>query len=360
MRSSKSTQTHFQKPRNKREPPAFPFLADFLVRASENQFARKVLLTLPTRLLRRPSYPLKTPTVARVEVTNRCNLSCRMCLHQSLEDIGDMELKTYRRIIDLLPKTVSYVNPTGFGEPLLHEDIVDVIRFARQRHKYTEIYTNATILDKEMAKNLLASGLWSIHFSIDGTTKRTYEGLRRGSKFETVIENISNFMAQRRKAQNPPQVVMRVVIWKNNLHEATRFVELAYNLGIKNVLFQALQHFWNSELNKPEYSIHSEEAIDHSKRVFRSTQEKAQEMGVKLKLPALNFCPKIRCSQPWYLIFINWKGFATPCCAVYDVNVGSILDQSFSHIWWGPKLVSWRSQMKSLWPPTHCRNCGDR
>ena len=71
------------------------------------------------RILRRGSWRLfsPAPTVARIEITNRCNLACRMCLHQSLKEIGDMDLKTYKKIIDILPKSITSVNPTGFGEP---------------------------------------------------------------------------------------------------------------------------------------------------------------------------------------------------------------------------------------------------
>ena len=312
------------------------------------------------RLFNKPSHPLNAPTVARIEVTNRCNLACRMCLHQSLEETGDMDLKTYKKIIDILPKSIAGVNPTGFGEPLLHEDIIEMVRFARLKHKYTGIYTNATVLDKEMSKNLLASGLDTLHFSIDGTTKDTYEYLRVGAKYDEVIQNVAEFMSLRKKLRDPPHVVLRAVIWRENLHETCKFIELAHKLGIKNVRFQALQYFWDSGLSKPEHSIYYTEEMDKVKQTFRNAQEKAEKLGVQLQLPRINFDPKIRCSQPWYLIFINWQGFVNPCCAVYDVKVGNILNQPFKKIWKGQELVNWRKQMKSPSPPTQCRNCCDR
>jgi len=211
-----------------------------------------------------------------------------------------------------------------------------------------------------MSKNLLTSGLNSIHFSIDGATKETYEYLRLGAKYETVVQNIANFMSLRKKIQNPPHVVMRVVLWRDNLHETCNFIELANKLGIKNVQFQALQYFWGAGLSKLEYSIYRAKEIDEVKQTFENAHEKAGKVGVQLKLPTTDFSRKIRCSQPWFLIFINWQGFVNPCCAVYDINVGNILNQPFKKIWKGRKLMTWRRQMKSSSPPIQCRNCCDR
>lgn len=320
----------------------------------------RIMLWASLHLLNKPVFPLNAPTGAKIEITNRCNLACRMCLHGSLKKIGDMDFNTYQKIINLLPKSVAWINLTGFGEPLLHNEIAQIIRFTRSKHKYTEIYTNATILDKDMSKNLLASGLDSLHFSIDGATKKTYEYLRVGAKYDEVTQNITEFMAMRKKVHNPPHVVMRVVIMKENLHEAAEVVELAHKLDIRDVRFQALQFFWNYDFSKPEHSIYFLREMDRVRQTFKNAREKAERLGVQLKLPNVNFTTKIRCTQPWYLTCINWQGFVNPCSAVYDVQVGNILNQPFEKIWKGPKLVAWRKQMKSSFPPIQCRNCCDR
>lgn len=337
-----------------------PFKGRHSKTATRRQRLNQVMLWASLRLLKRPSYPLNSPTVARIEVTNRCNLACRMCLHQTLKEIGDMDFSVYKKIINRLPESVACINPTGFGEPLLHKDIIEMLRFAKFKHKYTEVYTNATILDEDMSKNLLASGLNSLHFSIDGATKDTYEYLRFPAKYEKVIRNIKEFMALRKKLHNPPHVVMRTVITKENLHEASKFVELAHELDIEDLRFQALQFFWESGISKPEHSIHFMKEINKVRQTLREAQEKAKKLGIKLQLPTINFTTKIRCIQPWYLIFINWQGYVNPCCAVYDVQFGNILNQPFKKIWKGRGMITWRKQMKSASPPMQCRNCCDR
>lgn len=311
-------------------------------------------------LFNRPSYPLNLPTTARIEATNRCNLACQMCLHQLLKEIDDMDFNIYKKIIDLLPRSIARVILAGFGEPLLHKNIFEMVRYAKFKHKYTEIYTNATILDKDMSKNLLASGLDSLHFSMDGATKSTYEYLRVGAKFDIVIQNITEFMTIQKEISNPPHVAMRVVIMKENLHEACKFIELAHELNISDVLFQAMQSFWNCGFSKSEHSIHHMKEMEKVRQKLRNAKEKARKLNVQLKLPTIDFTTKIRCLQPWYLICIDWQGLVNPCCAVYDVQVGNILNQPLKNIWRGPKWITWRKRMRSSSPPTQCRDCCDR
>jgi radical SAM protein with 4Fe4S-binding SPASM domain len=283
-----------------------------------------------------------------------------MCLHQKLTEVGDMEFVDFTKIIDILPERVSRVNPTGFGEPLLHEEICDMIEYSQKKKKYFECFTNATILDRDLSRNLLASGINSLHFSIDGAKKETYNMIRIGAKFDDVIENITNFMELRREIENPPHVALRVVLMKENIDEMCNFIELAHSLDIFDIRFQAMQYLFGVGLSKPKYAIHHPNETHVINQKFEEAQGVAQKLGVKIHLPRTFFINKIRCLQPWELIVVNWKGLVNPCLVAYDVSFGSIFDQPFKELWNNEHYLNWRKNMNSMSTQLPCISCTDR
>ena len=65
--------------------------------------------------------------------------------------------------------------------------------------KRVNFSTNASALTEKKSIDLLKAGLDEIRFSIDGYTKETFENVRKGSKFEKVINNCLNFIKLRDK-----------------------------------------------------------------------------------------------------------------------------------------------------------------
>ena len=67
------------------------------------------------------------------------------------------------------------------GEPLLHPDLPEMIRFAKSIGvPSVEINTNAVALTPELSRELLATGLDEVVFSLDGSDAAGYEAIRVG------------------------------------------------------------------------------------------------------------------------------------------------------------------------------------
>ncbi len=68
------------------------------------------------------------PRKLNIEITTRCNLNCAMCMRNVWkEGSGDMSLDTYRALLPAFPELES-ANIIGIGEPLLHNDVIEMIR----------------------------------------------------------------------------------------------------------------------------------------------------------------------------------------------------------------------------------------
>ena len=143
----------------------------------------------------------------RIETTNACNLRCRMCPQSDKKPgvtRGLMKLDLYQSLVDQIAafpenrEALFYLHICG--EPLLHKQIVEFIRYAADRGLKPILTTNATLLTAELTKKLLASGLSKIEFSFEGVTPEIFETTRLGAQYDAVHRNILNFLEQNRAA----------------------------------------------------------------------------------------------------------------------------------------------------------------
>lgn len=165
------------------------------------------------------------PISVLIETTNRCNASCIYCASQwGSPEPCDMSLELYKEIIDNCP-WARKIHPQQYGEPLLYPDIVKAVGYAKEKGKYVWISTNASLLSADMATQLLKTGLDKIIFSVDADEKATYEQLRVGLNWETVLGNIENFQKLRNKGKYKTRTVVNIVSTKENIAQIQRIYQ---------------------------------------------------------------------------------------------------------------------------------------
>lgn len=172
------------------------------------------------------------PLFIDMEVTSACNLKCPFCATTYRDrhiKKGFMMFEMVKRIIDEGAANGLYgVKLSYRGEPLLHKDIGKFVRYAKDKG-LIDVYfnTNAMLLDKSAARELIDSGLDRISISVEGFTKEVYENYRVGAKFETLLSNILNLQEEKRKkGVRHPRVRVQTVLLeevKANLEEFKRF-----------------------------------------------------------------------------------------------------------------------------------------
>ena len=130
------------------------------------------------------------PDAATLAITEKCN--CR-CFHCSAYRRKKEELSTYRwmRVIDELLKMGTYnITFTG-GEPLLREDLYELIRHVDKRKAITQIFTNGYLLNEDVVEELVKSGLYSLQVSLDSPIAEEHDRLRGvNGLFKKAIEGI--------------------------------------------------------------------------------------------------------------------------------------------------------------------------
>lgn len=137
--------------------------------------------------------PSDFPGRVTLELTNKCNISCTFCPRKIMEkNLGSMDLSLAKRLLDEISGhlPVSLV-PFFRGEPLLHPDWYEILRYAKmQGIGPLQFTTNATLMDKDVARALIDLQLDFISFSLDTVDPDLYEQTRRGSDYNIVHDNI--------------------------------------------------------------------------------------------------------------------------------------------------------------------------
>jgi pyruvate-formate lyase-activating enzyme len=101
-----------------------------------------------------------------IEVTDRCNLTCKGCYRHKVS--GDRPLEAVKKDIAACHEmTNADAMMIAGGEPLLYPHLEDVVRFIRSRNMKPVILTNGEGLTWERASELKNAGLAKIHFHVD-------------------------------------------------------------------------------------------------------------------------------------------------------------------------------------------------
>ena len=154
------------------------------------------------------------PYLLWIEPTNRCNLACVMCTNVDIpkEMRGYMEFGLFKKIIDEAKDFVFDINLFLGGESLLHKEIFQMISYACSKGLKVCLNTNATLLNDKVSKGLMDAGLDVLTISFDGYEKQIYESIRVKANFDKTLNNIINFLDEKkRKGNKKPYTVFQVI-----------------------------------------------------------------------------------------------------------------------------------------------------
>jgi MoaA/NifB/PqqE/SkfB family radical SAM enzyme len=182
--------------------------------------------------------PLDMLAKLYVEPTNRCNLDCRTCMrHGWEEDMGFMEFGLFEEIMTGLrsfPERPD-IFLGGFGEPLGHPRIADMVALAKTCGAEVELISNGILLNEEMAERLSAAGLDRLWVSIDGASPQSYADVRLGDHLPLILANLERLREKR--GLNPvkkPELGISFVAMKRNIADLPAVLDLAQRLGANN------------------------------------------------------------------------------------------------------------------------------
>jgi radical SAM protein with 4Fe4S-binding SPASM domain len=325
-----------------------------------------------TPVLDRDTVP-PLPSAIQVEVTSACNLRCAMCLVRYRPPVnklaGAMPLQTFESLLEQLPQ-LSQVTLQGLGEPLLAPDLLPMIRAAKRRGIRVGFNSNATLLSRARAAELVAAGLDWLHVSVDGADAETFEQIRDGARLDTVLDNLAGLVAEKRAAGTElPWIRVVFVAMRRNIGDLPALVRLLGGLGVSELRVQNLAHSFDDTVDSGPYqqireytereALWTGEDQAAAAQAHADARQAADEVGLRLRLPALEQSPT-GCTWPWDSAYVTSAGVVQPCCMVMGddrVSLGRLDEQTFPQIWAGPAYQEFRRRLAGPEPPDVCRGC---
>lgn len=162
----------------------------------------------------------RRPYVLSHGITSRCNLRCRFCEYWDSPKTEMSTPEIFRMLDDARSFGIGVYN-AWTAEPLLREDLPDLLRYAKNTGMITSLITNGKLLTSRVDE---LCDLDYLSVSIDGIDSHRE---LRGFDVEEVLEGI-------RVARTAGhEVLMNCVISGKNIDELEDLVNLAEELGVR-------------------------------------------------------------------------------------------------------------------------------
>lgn len=223
------------------------------------------------------------PLYVTLAYDRTCNLSCPSCRpNRFAADQATrerFEAMQERNIAPLLMDT-DIVVITGSGDPFASKNcrkLMESLDAETYPKLKVNLMTNGMLLTpKEWEKFPNLHGrVGALRVSIDAATKETHEALRRGSHWETMLENLA-FFSRLRAEKQIDSYEFGFVVQQENYREMGDFVDLARSLGVDKVGFNCVTN-WGT-FTKEEYT---------AKAVFLGIHPEHEQFKQALRDPRL-------------------------------------------------------------------------
>jgi MoaA/NifB/PqqE/SkfB family radical SAM enzyme len=300
----------------------------------------------------------------RMDTINLCNLRCKMCYYSSdyHRTKEEMDLPLFRRIAEQTFSKARFLYLSCITEPLTNKHFAEFVRAAGEyRVPFTSFCTNGLLLTREVVQACIESRLSEVIFSIDGATAPTYEAIRRGGKWDRLLEKLQLLAEMKRQASTRyPQTRINFTCMLSNIRELPDMVHFAADHEARSLDVRHLLAYADEENSCEEERTYLE--IFNS--VAREARQEAALRGIDLLLPdpvperspaALGkTCltdgsrreANPHCVLPWYQAYFSWQGDFWMCS---KHMLGNLREHTFAELYGGPQMRSIRRKM--LWHP---------
>jgi radical SAM protein with 4Fe4S-binding SPASM domain len=263
------------------------------------------------------------PDIVQIESTNLCNAKCVFCPRDEMHRRqGVMDMDLYKKVVDECAALgITHVRVHNYGEPFLDRQLVEKVRYAKQRGiAEVGMISNGSLITEELARGMIEAGLDAINISVDAAGKETFERTRVHLEYDAVINNIRTLARLRTDmGRRRPRLILSFVR-QNNSQDEQNFIrewsQVADKIHITDL------HNWAGTLNS------------------RSD----------VQFP---------CYRMWLTFTVLWDGRVSLCCADFDGRhiLGDLRTSTIAQIWNSRAYRAVRRQHLDSGGPEICRSC---
>jgi MoaA/NifB/PqqE/SkfB family radical SAM enzyme len=194
-----------------------------------------------------------------------CNYRCRIC--DFWKGPHREKARLTARQTEVIAEKLRQVGPQivsiGGGEPMLHPELVEIVRIL-SRHHFPVMITNGSLVTPELARDLFAAGMVEISVSIDYADPQRHDAQRGApGAFDKAVAALRILHACR---THPEQRVNLIsVMLDDNLPDVEPLIDLCEEMGI-TYLLTLYSHSRGSKPPRPSPANVSRQLLDLKRR----------------------------------------------------------------------------------------------
>lgn len=197
------------------------------------------------------------PKYFEIETVNICNAHCIICpiddWSRRRKAIMSTDLfSKFQREVSQYSDWIETICLARDGEPTLDPHLAGRIQMLKESGiKKVTISTNGQLLTVKLTEALINAGLDDIMVSIDGITKGTFEQIRLGLDYETVLNNTLGLIQKRNKINSKMTIRLRMAVIEKNKHEVDDWLKYWSSwVRPQDKVYAMPAHSWGSQLRK--------------------------------------------------------------------------------------------------------------
>jgi pyrroloquinoline quinone biosynthesis protein E len=299
------------------------------------------------------------PYALVAELSYRCPLRCVYCSNpvRVAARSADLDTDTWRRVLrEAEALGVVQVHLSG-GEPLLRDDLEELIAEAHSCELYTNLITSGVPLERTRLAELAARGLNALQLSFQDDRS----GDARRIAGVDALEHKLAVAAWVRELGLP--LTVNVVLQRGNIERVPEFVALAERLGADR-LELANTTYLGWALENRAALVPTREAVERAREAARAATERLRgRMEILFVLPDYHAGLPRACMSGWAqrFIVVAPDGLALPCHqarTITGLEFHNVLEHPLAEIWRdSPGFRAFRGED---WMQEPCRSCARR
>jgi radical SAM protein with 4Fe4S-binding SPASM domain len=319
----------------------------------DERFAGRILDVQP------PADHLAGPLTVHLEVTARCNLRCCHCFADApnvTDEQAELSLEELDGLFAEMAACGSFRLGLTGGEPLLRQDIIEIISLAENHGLSPCLTTNGLLVTEHLASAFAKHNLAWLNVSLEGATPATHDAVRGAGTFDQVQEAIK--ILRRHVAFS-----LAFTVTRRNYRELESCAKLAREVGAQAAVFRPLYPVGRARY-QPEYRLtlaEYREAIASLARMGLSGEAtlcdvhpwSPQSRGRSQSVLSVNF----GCGAANSVCSVSASGAVSPCSFLGPEAVaGNLREASLQRIWHTSEVFR---RIRDLPGDSRCVRCSD-
>ncbi len=303
---------------------------------------------------------LPKPLWLLAEVTYRCPLHCAFCYNPTdyvTHTQDELSTEQWIKALRQARKLGALQLGISGGEPLLRDDIEDIVAEAGKLGYYSNLITSGVGLTEKRIQAFKAGGLDHIQLSMHDITKEINNFITDTNTFKLKQE-----VGAMIKAHGYP-MVLNVVIHRYNIDHIGEILEMAEALGANYVELANSQYYGWALVNRNQL-MPTREQLEKAEKITNQFREKVgSKMKIFFVVPDYYADRPKKCMNGWGNVFmiVTANGDVLPCHSARvlpGLEFPNVRDSDLDWVWnESPAFNKYRGDS---WMKEPCRTCPEK